>query len=163
MNRRFTTRNQRYSTILKYLLFMALLPLSTNAGALLGPRGGYDFDADKINIGAEAEFGKALETFRFAPSIDFGLGDNSVTAINGDFRLYLFHLPETGNQFYGSIGPTLVIVSPNKGKNDTNLGLSLVAGIKIPMKSGNRYHLETRFGVGDISNFKLMFTLLFNI
>lgn len=145
------------------LLFLVLPSISLGAGAALGPRAGYDFDSDKFVVGAEAEFGKVLQQFRFAPSLDFELGDNSATALNGDFRLYLFNLPESGLRFYGSVGPTVLFASPKNGDTNTEIGLSLVAGVKIPMKGANRYNLETRFGFGDIPDLKLMLSILFSI
>ena len=141
------------------LLIFALLPTTTQAAAL-GPRGGYDFDTEQFVIGVEGEFGRALQAFRFAPSLDFELGDANSTMFNADFRLYLFNLPETGLRFYGSAGPTIVLDSP---RDETDIGLSLVAGMKIPMKNQNRYHLETRFGIGDIPDFKLMAAVMFEL
>jgi hypothetical protein len=145
------------------LLFLLLPSISLGAGAAIGPRGGYDFDTDNFVVGGEAEFGRVLEQFRFAPSVDLELGDNKVTALNGDFRLYLFNLPESGLRFYGSAGPTVLFASPDNGDTKTNLGLSLVVGVKIPMKGANRYNLETRFGFGDIPDLKLMLAVLFGI
>ena len=151
-----------FAVILLLILF-ALLPSSASAGAAIGPRAGYDFDSDDFVLGAEAELGHVFQNFRFAPSLDFELGDNTITALNADFRLYLFHLPETGLRFYGSAGPTLLFDFPGKGDRETELGLSLVAGMKIPMKKQNRYNLEMRFGIGDIPDLKLMFSVLFGI
>ena len=150
-------------TLTVCLLIIAALPVSAATGFALGPRGGYDFDSDHIVLGAEAEFGQVLQVFRFAPSIDLEPGDHTPVTLNSDFRLYLFNLPESGLRFYGSAGPTLLIDSHDKGGNDTGIGLSLVAGVKIPMKGVNRYNVETRFGIGDIPDFKLMLTVLFGI
>ena len=149
------------STVL--LIVSAAFPLSAAAGPALGPRAGYDFDSKDFVVGAEAELGRAFQNFRFARSVDFELGDNTITALNADFRLYLFHLPETGLHFYGSAGPTLLLGSPGEGETDTEIGLSLVAGMKIPMKGQNRYNLEARFGIGDIPDLKVMFAVLFGI
>lgn len=141
------------------LLLVLLLPsASLGAAASLGPRAGYDFDSDQFVLGGEAEFGRVLQYFRLAPSIDLEFGDHTATALNGDLRLYLFHLPETGLHFYGSGGPTLLLAD-----SLTELGLSLVAGLKIPMKGRKRYNVETRFGLGDIPEFKLMLAVIFGI
>jgi hypothetical protein len=143
--------------VIVLMVLSAVLPSSAGAGAAIGPRVGYDFDTDNLVLGAEAELGRVFQSFRFAPSLDFELGDNSVTVLNSDFRLYLFNLPETGLHFYGSVGPTVVL------DNQTEIGLSLVAGMKIPMKRENRYNLELRFGIGDIPDLKLMLGILFGI
>jgi hypothetical protein len=148
-------------TVIVFLI--ALAPPSTTAGVAIGPRAGYDFDSDNFVLGAESELGRAFQSFRFAPSLDFELGDNTFTALNADFRLYLFHLPETGLHFYGSAGPTVLLDSPGKGDSQTEIGFSLVAGMKIPMSGQNRYNLEARFGFGDIPDLKVMFAVLFGI
>jgi hypothetical protein len=139
------------------LLLICVLPCSARADVAIGPRAGYDFDTDNFVLGMEAELDRVLQNFKLAPSLDFELGDNSSTALNADFRLYLFNLPETGLHFYGSIGPTLFL------NNQNELGLSLVAGMKIPMNRRNRYNLEARFGIGDIPDLKLMLSILFGI
>lgn len=144
-------------SVIVFQFLVVVMSSSASAGAAIGPRAGYDFDTDNLVLGAEAELGRAFQNFRFAPSVDFELGDNTVTAINSDFRFYLFNLPETGLQFYGSVGPTVVL------NNQTEIGLSLVAGMKIPMKRENRYNLEIRFGIGDIPDVKLMLGILFGI
>lgn len=146
-----------------YLILIWLLPSSALAGAALGPRIGYDFDTDNLVLGAEADLGRVFQNFNFTPSLDFELGDNSVTVLNADFRLYLFNLPETGLRFYGSVGPSLVFDSQGEGGDNTEIGLSLVAGTKIPMKRENRYNLEVRFGVGDVPDLKLTLGILFGI
>ena len=149
--------------VMLLLILSFMLPSAVTAGAAIGPRAGYDFDSEKFVLGAEAELGRAFQEFRLAPSIDLELGDNTATALNADFRLYLFHLPDTGLRFYGSAGPTLFIASAGHGDTQTELGLSLVGGMKIPMKGQRRYNLEVRFGVGDIPDLKIMLTILFGI
>jgi hypothetical protein len=153
----YTQKSKSAVTGIIFLVLIWLLPSSAGADSAIGPRAGYDFDTDNLVLGAEAELGRAFQSFRFAPSVDFELGDNTVTALNSDFRLYLFYLPETGLHFYGSVGPTLVLNS------QTEIGLSLVAGVKIPMQRQKRYNLELRFGIGDIPDLKLMMSILFGI
>lgn len=146
-----------------FVILIALLPPSASAGAAIGPRVGYDLDSENLVLGAEAELGRAFQSFQFAPSLDFEFGDNTMTAFNADFRLYLFHLPETGLHFYGSAGPTVFLHSPGNGDSQTEIGLSLVAGLKIPMKGQKRYNLEARFGLGDIPELKVMLAVLFGV
>ncbi len=161
--------NMRSSSILTVarmglVILIAALPLSASGSSAIGPRVGINFDSDKFTIGAQAELGRVLQTARFAPSLDLDLGDNNtMTALNFDFRWYLFPLPETGLFLYGSAGPTIVLDSPGKGGTQSEIGLSLVAGVKIPMKGKNRYNLEVRFGFGDIPDLKVMFGILFGI
>jgi len=144
------------------LIIFAISASSSFGAAAIGPRLGVDFDTDKFVLGGAAEVGPVFKSFLFVPSLDFELGDNSFTAANLDFRLYLFHLPGTGLRFYGSAGPTILFGSGN-GDSDTELGLSLIAGVNIPMKNVSRYNIEARFGLGDIPEFKLMLNVLFGI
>jgi hypothetical protein len=81
-----------------------------------------------------------------------------LTAVNLDLRWYLFPLPQTGIQFYAAGGPTAVFVNSN-----SEIGLSLTAGAKIPMKGTGRYNLEARFGIGDIPDLKVMLGTLFGL
>lgn len=135
---------------------------SASAKNSFGIRAGFASTPDQFVIGGQAELGRALQTARFAPSVDVGLGsDLTAWTFNADFRWYLFNLPESGLKFYGAAGPTLLVASANKAGSDSNLGLSLVGGVRIPMKSGRRYNLEARFGIGDIPDFKLMLGILF--
>lgn len=145
------------------VIIIAALPFTARGGTAIGPRIGMNFDSDQFTIGAQAELGRVLQTARFAPSLDLDIGDNTMTALNFDFRWYLFRLPETGLFFYGSAGPTIIFGSWGKGDSQGEIGLSLVAGVKIPMKGKNRYNLEARFGIGDIPELKVMFGILFGI
>ena len=77
--------------------------------------------------------------------------------MNADLRFYLIPLPETGIRFYGAAGPTLML-SP-----DTELGLSLILGLHIPMKSTRRYNVEYRWGIGDIPDHKIAVTVMFGL
>lgn len=149
--------------VIGFVVLITAMPSSVWGSSAIGPRVGMNLDSDKFILGAQAELGPVLQTFQFAPSLDFELGDNTTTALNFDFRLYLFHLPETGLRFFASAGPTAVLDLPGEGDSQTELGLSLVAGVKIPMKRQNRYNLEARFGFGEIPDLKVMFSVLFGI
>ncbi len=124
----------------------------------LGIRAGVSLDPDQFVLGGQAEFGPVVGPAYLVPSLDFGFGDASTVAIaNVDLRWYLLPLPETGVQFYGSAGPTLVL-SP-----DTEFGFTLTAGMDVPMKGQRRYNLELRFGFGDAPDLKIMAGLIFGM
>ncbi len=123
----------------------------------LGPRFGVTGGNDDFFLGIQGEFGPILGSATLVPSLDFTLGDHSSTALNADLRLYLIPLPETGLRFYGGAGPTLML-SP-----DTELGLSLILGLHIPMKSTRRYNIEYRWGIGDIPDHKIGVTIMFGL
>lgn len=145
---------------LKLLLVGAIaMPVSVAwAGGSLGLHAGLSRGPDHLVAGGQAELGPAVGTAFFAPSLDLGFGgDSSVSTVNGDLRWYLLPLPETGIRFYGQAGPTLVV------EPDNELGFSLGAGADIPMRNGKRYHAETRFGFGDVPDFKIVLGVLFGI
>ncbi|MCH7691545.1 MAG: hypothetical protein IIA17_10955 [candidate division Zixibacteria bacterium] len=127
----------------------------------LGGRIGIDNSASQFLIGGQGEFGRVAGSAVLAPSLDFSLGGDG-TAANLDLRWYLLPLPESGLTFYGAAGPTLFFTS-GKGASSTEFGLSLTAGMKIPMRGGNKYNFEVRFGFGDIPDLRFMFGILFGI
>lgn len=123
----------------------------------LGLRAGLSRGPDQFLIGGQAEFGPVVESAYMVPSLDFGVEDGNTFTANLDLRWYLLRLPETGLHFYGSAGPT-VVLSPN-----TDVGLSLTAGLHIPMKHQRRYNVEMRFGFGDIPDFKFVAAFMFGM
>lgn len=123
----------------------------------LGLRLGMNMEPDQFLIGGQGEFGPVIGPSFLVPSLDFGIADATTVTANLDLRWYLLPLPETGLYFYGSAGPT-VVLSP-----DTEVGLSLTAGVHIPMRNYRRYNLEVRFGFGDIPDFTIVGALVFGL
>lgn len=135
-----------------------------NTGHAFGFRAGLGQDPDQFVVGAFAVMGKLGPRARVVPSVDIGFGDNkTVTNLNLDLRWYLISLPESGVKLYGSAGPTLALISANKGGNNTEFGVTLTAGARIPMRGGKRYNVEARFGFGDIPDFRVMIGVLFGM
>lgn len=126
----------------------------------LGARIGIDNSASQFLIGGQGEFGRIAGSAVLAPSLDFSLGGDG-TAANLDLRWYLLPLPESGLTFYGAAGPTLFFAS-GKGAS-TEFGLTLTAGMKIPMRGGNKYNFEARFGIGEVPDMRFMFGILFGV
>ena len=123
----------------------------------LGLRAGMNMEPDQFLIGGQGEFGPVAGSSFLVPSLDFGLNDQTTVTANVDLRWYLLPLPETGIYFYGAAGPSIVL-SPG-----TEVGLSLTAGVHIPMKRHRRYNLELRFGFGDIPDLKIVGALMFGL
>ena len=91
-----------------------------------GVRTGLGINPDQFVVGAQAVFGRALKIARIAPSADIGFGDNAtVITLNTDLRLMLFSPPESSVEFYCGAGPTIALISPKGGDNDTEIGLTL--------------------------------------
>lgn len=146
------------------LLALTLSGISINAAdsppLSFGLRGGFGINPDQGVVGAQAELGR-VSIARFAPSVDFGFGDNVTTiALNGDVRVHVSP-PRTASAIYLGGGPTLLLIDPKYGDSDTEIGLSLAAGLKVPMGANNAYTLEGRLGLGDIPDFRLAIGILF--
>jgi len=123
----------------------------------LGIRTGMSVGPDQFLIGAQGELGPVIGPAFLVPSLDIGIDDPTTAIANLDLRWYLLPLPETSIHFYGSAGPT-VVLSPG-----TEVGLSLAAGVDIPMRGQRRYNIEARFGFGDIPDFKIVGALVFGM
>lgn len=125
-----------------------------------GVHAGFGLDPDQFVLGAQAELGQ-VKIARFAPSLNAGFGDNlTIFALNGDVRLYLSPPKTTFAVFLGG-GPTLAMIDFEGGDTDTEIGLSLVGGLKAAMGRSNAYTLEGRLGLGDIPEFRLLVGILF--
>jgi len=150
---------QKRMILLALVVMVSATGFSTlaHADSALGPRFGLSGGNDDFFLGVQGEFGPILGAATLVPSLDFTLGDHSSTALNADLRFYLIPLPETGIRFYGAVGPTFML-SP-----DSELGLSLILGLKIPMKSTRRYNIEYRWGIGDIPDHKIGVTVMFGL
>jgi hypothetical protein len=154
------TRGRQRIQLVSGILILALnVPGVAGVIPAFGVRAGVSQNPDQFVAGGMVELGSALGPGSIVPSVDFGFGDNvDLVAANLDLRFYLFPLPQTGINFYGAAGPTAVFANSN-----SEVGLSLTAGAKIPMKGKNRYNVEARFGVGDIPDLKVMLGILFGI
>ncbi|MDZ4722341.1 MAG: hypothetical protein SGI97_00295 [candidate division Zixibacteria bacterium] len=127
-----------------------------------GVRVGFGVGPDQFVFGPSAEIGQIFEYAYFAPSLDLGFGDNAtVVALNPDLRVRLFSPPGSQAIIFLGAGPSLAFVSPQGGDNKTEVGFSLTAGLKFPMGVQNYYDIETRIGLGDLPEVKVMFGLMF--
>jgi hypothetical protein len=131
------------------------------AGSGFGGRVGVGFDPDQFVVGVQADVGPALRVARFVPSVDLGMGGDFTTfAINGDVIVRIF-LPKSSAALYGGAGPTLVYWDPDEGDGDLEIGLSLVAGLRLPLATRHVYNIETRFGVSDVPDVRILLGVLF--
>jgi hypothetical protein len=146
--------------ICSLLLAMAAGPAtapSALALVVIGPRAGFSGDDHDFYLGLQMETMVRFTTLAMVPSVDFGPGSDASTVANVDFRLYLIPLPETGMRFYAGAGPTMML------SGDLELGLSLTAGLNIPMHGTRRYNIEYRWGLGDIPDHKFGVAILFGL
>lgn len=134
---------------------------SGGTASTLGLRAGFGLDPDQFVVGGQVSMGKKLGIARVVPSVDVGFGNSTTTiAFNADVQ---FKLNVEGSSFglYGGAGPTVLYWDNEGGSSDWELGLSLMAGARMPFKSFPPTSLEVRFGMGDIPDFRALLILEF--
>jgi hypothetical protein len=154
---RLATRLMAMLALSALVLFTGVIDSNAGRSDGLGILFGQDTQPDHFFIGGQAEFGPVTSAAFLVPSFHIAFDDGAAGAANVDLRWYLIPLPETGIRIYGAAGPTLMFAS------DTEIGLTLTAGLNIPMKNRRRYNVELRFGFGDIPDLKFATALMFGI
>jgi hypothetical protein len=130
------------------------------SGLGFGLRAGMGLDPDQFVVGAQFSLGKSLKIFRVVPSVDAGFG-NSLTTIdfNADFLARLL-VENTSFGFYGGGGPTLAFIDRSGGNGSWEFGISLVAGLQVPIIPKKATNIEARFGILDIPDFRLLLAII---
>jgi hypothetical protein len=126
------------------------------AGIGFGLKGGFGTSPDQVVLGAQYSLGKRVSVFRLVPNFDVGFGDAATTA---DFNLdFLARAQVEGSSlaFYAGGAPTLGLAN-----DKVNLGITLVVGVQLPILERNATNIEARFGIGDIPDFRALFTIIF--
>ncbi len=131
------------------------------SGQSYGVRAGISSKPDQFVIGAQADMGEVLRRVRIVPSIDAGFGDHLTTfAFNGDVQLFV-PLPKSLASLYGIAGPTIMIWTPEYGDGDTEIGLTLGLGARMPLGGSGWYNIEARLGIGDIPDVRVLLGVFF--
>jgi hypothetical protein len=126
-----------------------------------GFRLGYGTSPDQFVAGLQFDTGKITRWLHFVPSIDAGFGDNVTTlALNGDLKFFV-PLPKSSVVFYALAGPALAIWWPDEGDRDTDIGVNLGFGARMELGEIGWYNLETRFGIGDVPEWRILIGILF--
>ena len=124
---------------------------------------GFSADPDQYVVGGQTVLAH-MGVFRFAPSVDVGFGDDlRMLTVNADAQLDLFTFPGARVGLYAGGGPTVSYIDPNFGQADTEIGLSVLGGVKVPFGSAHYYNVEARYGFGDIPEFKLMLGIMLGL
>lgn len=127
-------------------------PATSSLG--FGIKAGLGLNPDQFVLGAQYSLGKALGIFRVVPAIHIGFGDGTSVDFNVDFLARLV-TKDSGFGFYGGAAPTFIT-----GENDYNeFGVTLIAGVQVPIIKNKATNIEARFGLGDLPDFRLLFTL----
>lgn len=140
-----------------------------HSGLGFGLRGGLGLDPDQAVLGAQVSLGKALQLFRFVPSVDVGLGDVTTFSFNGDLLLRLV-VEESSVGLYAGGGPTVTRFDrddpgdgpgPSGDADEWELGLTAVGGVQLPLLRDHATNLEGRFGIGDAPDLRILLAIIF--
>ncbi len=152
------------------LMLAALLPTSALAAGssfqTWGPHVGFSTDPSQFVVGGQLQMGDIAPSVDFVPSVDLGIGDGgTVLSLNGDLH-YRFTLSGATWQPYAGGGAAVHFVSwdnpgPGGDSSDTLAGGTIVFGADVPTKTGNRFFVEGKFGIGDSPDFKAIAGLHF--
>lgn len=126
------------------------------SGLGFGLKGGFGISPDQAVIGAQYSLGQRVSVFRLVPNFDIGFGDNlTVVTFNFDFLARL-QVEGSSVAIYGGAAPTLALAD-----GDADLGATLVVGTQLPILRSNATNIEVRFGLGNIPEFRALFTVIF--
>ena len=118
-----------------------------------GLKAGLGLNPDQFVIGAQYSLGKALGIFRIVPAIHVGFGDVTTVDFNVDFLARLV-TKDSGFGFYAGAAPTFIT-----GDGFDEFGITLIGGVQVPIIKNKATNIEARFGLGDLPDFRLLFTL----
>jgi len=127
-----------------------------------GPRLGYTHDTnlDQIHFGGQVAFRNISSNLHVVPSLELGLGDGSLLALNGDLVWEFTEMASGGWSYYAGGGPLLSHYKRNR-HSSTDFALSLVAGFTRELKADRAWFGEVRLGLEDAPVLKLTVGLFF--
>jgi len=140
-------------------LLVLLAPAAAHAAGgfqTWGPHIGFSSTPSDVVVGGHLEMGNIAPQVDFVPSVDVGLGNDTFMSVCGDFR-YRIQVPNATWQPYAGAGVALHLFSSGSSQsNKTEGGGELLVGADVPTKTGNRFFVEGKFGIGDGPSFKAL-------
>ncbi len=111
-----------------------------------GPRVGLRFSPDQLVLGGHASMWESATGFRATATATLGFGDNATVL---DVVPEIHYMAETTpiaprSVFYVGAGPDLALIFPDKGSNDSDLGITLLGGIEHRLLTGGALFGEFR-------------------
>jgi hypothetical protein len=136
------------------LAVLAMLGAGSTAEAQgVGVRAGVSGDPDQFYVGVHGETGPIVESLRFRPNLEIGVGDDrTLVAVNVEFA---WRLPLNGTpwRLYAGGGPALNLMR-RRGNTDAGGGLNILVGVEhrdgffTELKVGAIDSPSVKFGVG---------------
>jgi hypothetical protein len=145
------------------LALAAALPAAAwaNPFRAFGPHLGFSSGPDQVVLGGQLQMGDIAPQMDFLPGVDLGFGDDmTVISLNGDFH-YRFDVSGHTWQPYLGGGVSVHFMSwdnsgPETDSSDTQAGGTFIFGADVPTKSGSRFFVEGKVGLGDGPDFKVL-------
>lgn len=126
-----------------------------------GVRVGGSSNPDQIYAGFHWDLGEFAKNVRFRPLVEFGTGDHATLVQGLAEATYIFSKIQVWKPYVGGdIGFTYVdtdrdVLPRGADHIDTDIALMGVGGIETRLKSGIRFFLEAKVGIGsDDPDFK---------
>ena len=146
-------------------LLCALLLLAGTAAATelaFGPRIGYTHDSglDQFHFGGHVVIPHLTTNLHVVPSVEIGVGDGTLAALNGDLVYEFTELASGRWSFYAGGGPVLTYYTRD-GFDSTDFALNLVGGVTFEVGATRELLGEVRVGLEDAPNIKLTLGLTF--
>jgi hypothetical protein len=123
-----------------------------------GIRAGYTSwkSLDQIHVGGHFYLGEIFPNVEFTPGVEVGFGDSAtVMALNGDVTYLFTEFVGYPWGLYGGGSLAFILVNPDFGDSDTDLGLSGLVGTTYTFANDHKGMAEVRFGIMDSPSFKL--------
>jgi hypothetical protein len=134
------------------ILLSAIAAPPAAAQARAGVQGGMSLDPDQVFFGGHVQTSPLIESLRFRPGVDIGLGDDiTLVGFNFDFT-YTFSTARPWNLYAGA-GPAINWVDTDFG-SDTEGGFNFLVGARqsrgtfFEMRVGVLDSPDLKFGVG---------------
>lgn len=145
------------------LAVAAIVPAAAWAGAFqtFGPHLGFSSDPSQVLFGGQLQMGDVAPSLDFVPGVDLGIGDDlTIISLNGDFH-YRFVIEGMTWQPYAGGGVAVHFVSfdnlgPGSDDSDTFAEGTVILGADVPTKSGSRFFVEGKIGLGDGPDLKVL-------
>lgn len=141
----------------------AIVPAAAwaNAFQTAGPHLGFSDDPSQVVFGGQLQMGDVAPNLDFVPGVDLGIGDDlTIVSLNGDFH-YRFIIEGWTWQPYAGGGVAIHFISwdnpgPLQDDSDTRAEGTAIFGADVPTRTGSRFFLEGKIGLGDGPDLKIL-------
>jgi len=120
-----------------------------------GVQVGASSNPDQVYGGFHWDMGEFARNVRFRPLVEFGVGDHATVIQGLAEATYIFSKVQVWKPYVGGdIGVTYVNLQrsqlpPGADNTDTKIALLAVGGVETKLKSGTKFFMELKLGLGS--------------